>query len=93
MNELFNGLEYVKAYIDDLLIIINVNFEDHLNKVEIVLKQLKAAGFNINAEKSFFARENLEHLGFKITRQGTMLLPDKIQAIKDIAVPNNKKAA
>ena len=36
MNELFNGLEYVKAYIDDPLIICNNNFEDHLNKVKIV---------------------------------------------------------
>ena len=34
INELFNGLEYVKAYIYDLLIIINGNFEDHLNKVK-----------------------------------------------------------
>ena len=32
MNELFNGLEYVGAYIDDLLIISNGNFEDHLHK-------------------------------------------------------------
>ena len=53
MNELFNGLEYFKAYIDDLSIISNGKFEDHLNKVKIVLKYLKAAGFKINAEKSF----------------------------------------
>ena len=62
MNELFNTLEYVKAYNDDLLIISNsnssCNFEDHLNKVKVVLKNLKAAGFKINAEKSFFARDN-----------------------------------
>ena len=58
MNELFNGLEYVKVYIDDILIISNGNFKDHLNKVKIVLKELKAAGFKINAEKSFFARDN-----------------------------------
>ena len=53
MNELFNSLEYVKGYIDDLLIIKNGNFEDHLNKVKIVLNKRKAAGFKINAEKSF----------------------------------------
>ena len=41
-NELFNGLEYVRAYIDDLLIISNGNFEDHLNKVKIVSKKPKA---------------------------------------------------
>ena len=68
-NELFHDLEYVRAYIDDLIIISNGNFEDHLNKVKIVLKKLKAAGFKINAEKYFFARDNLEYLGFKITRQ------------------------
>ena len=87
MNEVFNVLEYVRAYIDDLIIISNGNFEDHLNKVKIDSKKLKAAGFKINAEKLFFARDNFEYLGFKITRQGIMPLPDKVQASKDIAVP------
>ena len=59
MNELFHDLEYVRAYIDDFLIISNGNFEDHLNKAKIVLKKLQAAGFKINAEKSLFARDNL----------------------------------
>ena len=38
-----------------------------------------------------FARDNLDYLGFKITTQGIMPLPDKVQAIKHIAVPTNKK--
>ena len=38
VNELFNDLEYVRAYIEDFLIISNGNFEDLLNKVKIVLK-------------------------------------------------------
>ena len=91
MNELFHDLEYVRAYIDDLLIISNSSFQDHLNKVKIVLNKLKAAGFKINAEKSKFARDSLEYLGFLITREGIMPLPEKVQAIKDIAVPNNKR--
>ena len=91
MNELFHDLEYVRAYIDDLLIISNSSFQDHLNKVKIVLNKLKAAGFKINAEKSFFARDSLEYLGFLITREGIMPLPEKVQAIKDIAVPNHKR--
>ena len=64
MNELFHDLEYVRAYIDDLIIIGNSSFEDHLNKVKVVLKKLKAAGFKINAKKSKFARDCLEYLGF-----------------------------
>ena len=60
--------------------------------LKIVLTKLKAAGFKINAEKSFFARDNLEYLGFKITQQG-IILPhlENVQAIKHITVPTNKK--
>ena len=78
MNELFHDLEYVRAYIDDLLIISNSSFQDHLNKVKIFLNKLKAAGFKINAEKSKFARDSLEYLGFLITREGIMPLPEKV---------------
>ena len=56
MNELCDGLEYVIAYINDLLIISNSNFEDHLNKVKISLSKLKAAAFKINAEIVFHQR-------------------------------------
>ena len=31
MNELFNGLEYVRAYIKNLSIIRNKSFEGHIN--------------------------------------------------------------
>ena len=44
------------------LIISNGKFENHLNKVKFVLKKPKATGFKINAEKLFFARDNLEYL-------------------------------
>ena len=59
INEFFNSLEYVRAYIDDLLIINKNIFEDHLNKVKIVLNKLNAIGFKINAYKSFFARPEI----------------------------------
>ena len=91
MNDLFAGLDYVRAYIDDLLIISNGTFEDHLQKISKALKILQKAGFKINAEKSFFAKGELDYLGFKITREGIMPLPDKVEAIKNIAVPQTKK--
>ena len=39
MNKLFNGLEYVMTYIDDLVLINNKSFEDHINKLDKVLNQ------------------------------------------------------
>ena len=49
MNELFSSLEYVRTYIDDLLIVSNESFEDHLNKIDKVFKILLKAGFQTNA--------------------------------------------
>ena len=91
MNELFAGFEYVRTYIDDLLIISNNSYDDHLNKLDTVLNKLQKSGFKVNAEKSFFCQSELEYLGFKITREGIMPLPDKVQAIKNISVPKTKK--
>ena len=88
MNELFNGLEYVRTYIDDLLIISNKSFKDHMNKLHKALSTLNQKGFKVNAEKYFFARNEL---GFRITKQGIMPLPDKVKAIKNTAVPTTKR--
>ena len=39
-NKSFSGLDYVKTYIDDILIISNKSFEDHINKLDKVLNEL-----------------------------------------------------
>ena len=41
MNKLFNGLEYVRTYIDDHLIISNKSFKDHIKKLDKVLYKAK----------------------------------------------------
>ncbi len=41
MMELMESLEYVRAYIDDLLYISRGSLEDHLEKLEEVLKRLR----------------------------------------------------
>ena len=91
MNELFNGLEYVSTYINDLSVISNKSFEDHINKLDKVVSKLKQKSKRVNADKSFFPRSKLEYLEFRITKQGIMPLPDNVEAIKDIAVPTTKK--
>jgi hypothetical protein len=54
MSELMESLEYVRAYLDDLLCISRSSLEDHLEKVEVVLRLLSNAGLKVNAEKSTF---------------------------------------
>ena len=70
MSDLMQDLEYVRAYIDDLLIITSGSLDDHLDKLKVVLGKLRKAGLKVNAKKSFFAREELEYLGYWITHKG-----------------------
>ncbi len=52
MSELMETLEYVQAYLDDLLCISRSSLEDHLKKLEEVLRRLRNVGLKVNAEKS-----------------------------------------
>ena len=91
MGTLMQDLEYVRAYIDDLLILTSGNLTDHLDKLDEVFRRIREAGLKVNANKSFFARGELEYLGYWITREGIQPVTKKINAIKNIAPPENKK--
>lgn len=95
MNALFVGMNEVRAYIDDLLLITSGLYEEHLTKLDEVLLRLREAGLKVNAEKSIFCTGELEYLGYWITnwitRDGIKPLPDKVHAIQKVAKPTNTK--
>ena len=91
MSELMEGLDFVRTYIDDLLILTKGSYEDHLEKLERVLIRLQKAGLRVNGNKSFFARTELEYLGYWITRDGIKPLPAKVAAIMKLAEPTTRK--
>ena len=92
MSELMAGLEFARAYLDDLLIIsTETGFDKHLEKLELVLTRLQQAGLKINAVKSFFARTNLEYLGYNISREGLRPSQKKVEAILLIKAPTTRK--
>ena len=91
MSTLMQDLEYVRAYIDDLLVITSGSWQDHLDKLDEVLDRLQKAGLKVNAKKSFFGKPEVEYLGYMITQNGIKPVQDKIQAIQDIAPPTTKK--
>ena len=91
MSELMESLEYVRTYLDDLLVITNDSFNDHLRKLEIVLKRLRSANLKVNVEKSNFCTSSIEYLGYLITRDGIKPTPKKVQAILDLEPPKTRK--
>ncbi len=91
MGNLMASLEYVRGYIDDLLVITKGSFGDHLDKLEAVFIRLQDAELKVNAAKSFFCTAETEYLGYILTRGGVKSQKKKIQAILALNPPNNVK--
>jgi len=64
MFELMIGLEFFKTYIDNLLCITASIYNDHLEKLEKILKRIQQTCLKINPKKLFFAQLELEYLGY-----------------------------
>src|SRR5210317_1340340 len=77
MSELMAELNFVRAYIDDLLVITQGNFTKHLDQLEQVLHKLQKAGLKINMSKCKLVKTELEYLGYWITRHGIKPLNKK----------------
>ena len=77
MSDLMRALEFVRTYIDDLLIVSKCTFEDHLQKLDAVLQRLKDHKLRCNAPKYAFSLEEIEYLGYLLTRNGIKPNPAK----------------
>jgi hypothetical protein len=86
-------MEYVKitCYLHDLLILTNSSFKDHLLKLEMVLARLSTAGMRVNISKSKFFADQIEYLGYWITRQGIQPIRNKVEAILNIILRRPKQ--
>ena len=99
MSNLMAGLEYVRTYIDDMLVITNSidsmseseAWKLHLQQLNRVFQRLQRAGLKVNAKKSFFGRQQLEYLGYWVTREGIQPIPKKVQAIVNLEPPKTRR--
>ena len=91
MSELMAGLEFVRVYIDDLLVITKHDWQDHLQKLSQVLDRLSEVGLKVNIKKSSFGQPSIEYLGYMITRNGIKPLAKKVEAMLRLKPPTTKK--
>ena len=91
MQALLGDLPFVRVYLDDVLVLTETSFFDHLKDLEQVFVRLKSAGLQCNAPKCKFAAYETEYLGYNLTQIGIQPLVKKISAIQSIADPVNKR--
>lgn len=74
------------TYLDDI-VIVNKDFDDHINSLKWVMNQLKSAELTINMEKCAFARSSLKYLGYVVDSHGLRTDPEKVSAILNYPRP------
>ena len=83
-------LTSVLVYLDDINVF-SRTFQDHLQHLEEVFKRLLKANLKLKPRKCSFFKEHLEFLGFTISKDGLRPVAAKVEAIKKMQVPANKR--
>ena len=72
-------LNWCIIYLDDM-IIFSKTPEEHIERLQVVLQKLRAAGLKLKPSKCKFFRDHISYLGHIVSRQGVETDP-KIQVI------------
>ena len=82
-GELFFGL---LVYLDDLLIY-SKTFDEHLEKIRLVLERLHSYGLKLNPGKCQFLKKSVVYLGHKVSESGIQVDPSKFEALRKWKIP------
>ena len=88
MDIILQGIPSVVCYIDDILVSGDTE-EQHLDRLEQVLKRLHEYGLRLKMKKCDFLKPSVEYLGHGVDKHGLHALPSKVKAIVEAPEPRN----
>lgn len=89
MVGLLAGIPGVKAFYDDIKIA-GKNFEEHMERLKLVLERMNRYNVRINMKKCVFLADKIEYCGYLVDKTGVHKIRAKVEAIKDMPSPKNK---
>lgn len=92
MNEVFMRFnwKFFIVYFDDI-VIFSKDIKEHLKHVKEIITKLKNYNLKININKSVFCTNEVEYLGFRVSKDGIKMSEDKIKTINRLKEPTNLK--
>jgi hypothetical protein len=92
MDKILGNLKWhtCLVYVDDVLIW-GKSFEEHLNRLEDVLKCFRAGNIKLKPSKCDFFEDKLKFLGYILTQDGVEADPEKVNVVKNSPYPKNVK--
>lgn len=88
MDEVTKGLNFVYAYIDDILVASRSESE-HLEHLRILFQRLTDYGIVLKPSKCVFGTTSLNFLSHEISKEGVRPSAERIVAIKDFPQPTS----
>ena len=85
-SQLFEGVEGVLCYMDDVLVF-GKDQKEHDRRLETVMKIVEISGLRLNKDKSLFRQTELKFLCHRFTADGIVVDPEKVAAILDMPAP------
>ena len=90
MNKVLKGLKFAMTYLDNIIIFSQDELQ-HLEHIEIVFSCLREAGLKMKRSKCDFFKSEIHYLGHLISPEGISPLPNKLDSIRHMPVPNSAK--
>ena len=90
MNKVLKGLKFTMTYLDDIIIFSQDELQ-HLEHLETVFSHLQEAGLKMKRSKCDFFKSEIHYLGHQISPEGISPLPNKLDSIRHMPVPNSVK--
>jgi hypothetical protein len=92
MNHIISNLRWQSAmvYLDDI-IIYSKTFAQHLIDLAQILQRLRDAGLKLQPSKCYFARTEINYLGFVVSQEGIKANADKLRVVAQFPVPQSQK--
>ena len=89
MSTVLTGLNnFSFTYLDDVLVF-SETYEEHLHCLSSVFKKFQRAGLKIKLSKCQFFKTRLHYLGHRISANGLVPLPEKLEVVKYLAPTRN----
>ena len=88
MSRLFEGVDGVFCYMDDILVY-GREMEEHDHCLDAVMRIVQSSGLKLNRSKCLFRQTELKFLGHKFTADGIVADPDKVAAILSMPAPTS----